>query len=132
MRRSRAPRAEAHSRSSMASSAKAKAAPASLRCSARAHGGARLVSFPVLDSQRQLVHLECPLRLQLEAQGPFETAARWLPLALRGRLTAAIDERAVELALAEIERDGHARCVNVSTASLLDSAFVARARTLLM
>ncbi|TMH33422.1 MAG: EAL domain-containing protein [Betaproteobacteria bacterium] len=96
------------------------------------HGRARLVSFPVLDSQRQLVHLECPLRLQLEAQGPFETAARWLPLALRGRLTAAIDERAVELALAEIERDGHARCVNVSTASLLDSAFVARARTLLM
>jgi len=98
---------------------------------ALSHGRARLVCFPVIDVQRQLVHLECPLRLQLESQGPFETAARWLPLALRGRLTAAIDERAVELALADNERDGLARCVNLSSASLADSGFAARLRTLL-
>jgi diguanylate cyclase (GGDEF)-like protein len=94
-------------------------------------GRARLVDFPLIDAQGQLIHLECPLRLQLEPHGAFETAARWLPLALRGRLTAAIDQRAVELALAAIERDGRARCVNLSSASLADSAFAARLRTLL-
>jgi EAL domain-containing protein (putative c-di-GMP-specific phosphodiesterase class I) len=94
-------------------------------------GRARLVSFPVLDARSELIHLECPLRLQLDAGGAFETAARWLPLALRGRLTPAIDERAVELALAEIEHDRRARCINLSSASLQDSAFAARLRALL-
>ena len=99
---------------------------------ALAHGRVRLVSYPVLGAQRQLVHLECPLRLQLEAGGPFETAARWLPLALRAKLTADIDERAVALALAEIARDAQPRCINLSTASLADSAFAARLRALLL
>ena len=99
---------------------------------ALAHGRLRLVSFPVIDAQRQLIHLECPLRLQLELDGPFETAARWLPLALRSRLTALIDARAVELALSEIERDDKPRCVNLSSASLADSTFAARLRALLL
>lgn len=99
---------------------------------ALAHGRLKLVAFPVIDAERRLVHLECPLRMQLEAGGAFETAARWLPLALRARLTARIDERAVELALADIERDGEARCVNLSSASLADSAFAARLRALLL
>jgi diguanylate cyclase (GGDEF)-like protein len=94
-------------------------------------GRARLVSFPLLDARGELIHLECPLRLQLDPGGAFETAARWLPLALRGRLTAIIDERAVELALAAIADDRHARCVNLSSASLHDSAFAARLRALL-
>lgn len=92
---------------------------------------ARLVRFPVIDAQRQAIHLECPLRLQLEASGAFETAAHWLPLALRSRLTAGIDELAVGLALQDIGVDGQARCVNLSAASLLDSGFAARLRGLI-
>jgi diguanylate cyclase (GGDEF)-like protein len=88
----------------------------------------RLVSYPVIDAGRQLVHLECPLRLQLDAGGPYEPAARWLPLALRGKLTPLVDERAVELALAETARDGRPRCINLSGASLADSAFASRLR----
>jgi diguanylate cyclase (GGDEF)-like protein len=99
---------------------------------ALARGRARLVSFPLIDARRELIHLECPLRLQLEPQGLFETAARWLPLAMRTRLTAPIDERAVELALADIERDSRPRCVNLSSGSLLDSAFASRLRTMLL
>src|SRR5205814_1903952 len=98
---------------------------------ALAHGRLHLVEFPLLDAKRELIHLECPLRLQLDPQGPFETASRWLPLALRSRLTALIDERAVELALVEIGRDGRGRCVNLSSASLADSAFASRLRSLL-
>lgn len=92
---------------------------------------AKLVRFPVLDAQLQPVHQECPLRLQLEANGGFETAARWLPLALRSRLTAAIDELAVSLALEDIAHGGQPLCVNLSPASLLDSGFAARLRGLL-
>lgn len=91
----------------------------------------RLMEFPMLNAQRQLVHLECPLRLQLEPEGPFEPAARWLPLALRSRLTADVDECALALALNASSHDGQARCVNLSPASLLDSAFSARLRALL-
>lgn len=95
-------------------------------------GRMKLVGFPVLDAQGELVHLECPLRMQFDANGPFETAARWLPLALRARLTAHIDERAVELAIDAIAADGHARCVNISSASLGDSSFAARLRARLI
>jgi EAL domain-containing protein (putative c-di-GMP-specific phosphodiesterase class I)/HAMP domain-containing protein len=91
----------------------------------------RLMEFPVLNAQRQLLHLECPLRLQLETPGAFEPAARWLPLAVRSRLTGAIDERALTLALQAAEHDGLPRCVNLSPASLLDSGFTSRVRALL-
>ena len=88
----------------------------------------RLMEFPVLNVHRQLVHLECPLRLQLESDGGFEPAARWLPLAARSRLTVDIDERALTLALQAAHHDGQVRCVNLSPASLADSGFAARLR----
>jgi diguanylate cyclase (GGDEF)-like protein len=94
-------------------------------------GRTLLGSFPVVDANRRLMHLECPLRLQLELEGPFEVAAHWLPLAVRSRLTCDIDVRAVTLALEAIDQDGQARCVNLSPASLLDSGFAARLRVLL-
>jgi diguanylate cyclase (GGDEF)-like protein len=94
--------------------------------------GARLAHYPLINRVSELVHCECPLRLQLEADGAFEPAARWLPLALRSRLTAAVDERAVALALADIANDGMARCINLSAASLTDAGFAARLRVQLM
>lgn len=93
-------------------------------------GRVRLASYPVIDARRELIHLECPLRLQLDPQGRFEAAAHWLPLALRSRLTALVDERAVALALAAIAGDGRARCVNLSSASLADGNFAAHLRAL--
>jgi diguanylate cyclase (GGDEF)-like protein len=91
----------------------------------------QLVEFPVVDRAGRLLHLECPLRLQLEPGGAYEPAVRWLPLALRTRLTSAIDAHAVGLALQHIVRDHQARCVNLSPASLADVAFVAALRDLL-
>jgi len=89
---------------------------------------ARLSQFPLLGREGQVLHLECPLQLQLEADGPFEPATRWLPLAVRSRLTAEVDLLAVSLALEAIARDGKLRCVNIAPASLLDGSFVARLR----
>ena len=93
------------------------------------HGRAQLADFPVVNQAGVLLHLECPLRLQLDLNGPFETAAHWLPLAIRSRLTCHVDERALALALDAIARDGRPRGVNISPASLLDSGFAARLRT---
>ncbi len=95
-------------------------------------GRTRLVTFPLIDARHQVVHLECPLRLQIVPGSAYEPAARWLPLALRSRLTSVIDDSAIQRALSDIARDGRARCINVSTASLFDSGFTARVRTLLM
>lgn len=98
---------------------------------ALAGGRAKLASFPLIDAMHALVHLECPLRLQVHPGGAFEVAARWLPLALRARLTTDVDVRAVALALEAIAGDSVPRCVNLSPASLADASLAPRLRALL-
>ena len=88
----------------------------------------QLMRFPVVGSSGQLVHHECPARLQLDAGGEFEPAATWLPMALRCGLISQIDETAVVMALSQITEDGQDRGVNLSPASLADSSFVPRLR----
>lgn len=95
-------------------------------------GRVMLALYPVLDQTGRLMHMECPLRLQIDPQGPHEPAARWLPLAVRGRLTAALDERALALALEGAAADGQARAVNIAPASLADSGFAGRMRVQLL
>ena len=94
-------------------------------------GRARLVEFPVRDRDGVLLHLECPLRLQLHEDGAFETASSWLPHALRGRLTPQTDRAALALALAAIDADGEPRCVNIAAASLHDIGFASELTALL-
>ena len=97
------------------------------RCIARAlvKGHVTLAAFPVCTPDGRQLHLDCPLRVRLHALGPLETAARWLPLASQNRMCAALDERAVQLALQAIARDGQARCINLATQSLESEVFVA-------
>jgi EAL domain-containing protein (putative c-di-GMP-specific phosphodiesterase class I) len=95
---------------------------------ALAAGEARLAEYPVLQHDGRLMHLECPLRLPLEAGSAPAAAAHWLPLALRCHLTPLIDLHAAHLALAAIARDGLQRSVHVAAASLADPGFAARMR----
>jgi EAL domain-containing protein (putative c-di-GMP-specific phosphodiesterase class I)/GGDEF domain-containing protein len=95
-------------------------------------GRVRLATYPVVDAQGRLLHLECPLRMQLDEDGRFEAAAHWMPLAMRSRLTSEVDERALALALADIAHDGRPRSINLSPASLADSGFAARLRAALL
>lgn len=88
-------------------------------------GRVELGSFPVCTADGRVLHLDCPMRLQLEPGGPYEPAARWLPQAARARLCAEVDERAVELALEAIEEDGQARCINMAAQSMGVSDFMA-------
>jgi len=91
----------------------------------------KLMRFPVINRELILVHHECPMRLQLQAGGPFEPASQWLPMALRSGLIAQIDEMAVQLALEHISQDLQPRGVNLSPASLADSSFIPRLRSML-
>jgi EAL domain-containing protein (putative c-di-GMP-specific phosphodiesterase class I)/GGDEF domain-containing protein len=95
------------------------------------HGRVKLAEFPLLDAAGALVHLESPLRLQLEPGGAFEPTARWLALAVRVRMTSDVDLCAVALALSESAGDGKPRCVNLAPASLADIHFASRLRALL-
>ncbi|MCG3188442.1 MAG: hypothetical protein LKCHEGNO_00432 [Burkholderiaceae bacterium] len=88
-------------------------------------GRSSLAEYPVRDARGALLHLDCPLRVQLQRDGVFEPASNWLALATRSRLTTALDSRAIALALQAIDRDGIARCVNLATASLQATEFVA-------
>ncbi|WP_140627736.1 bifunctional diguanylate cyclase/phosphodiesterase [Methylibium rhizosphaerae] len=88
----------------------------------------QLGSYPLQDRDGRILHLECPLRLQLEPGGEFLAATEWLPMAMRTRLVSQVDEAAVVLALDEIARDRRPRGVNLSSASLQDSAFLPRLR----
>jgi predicted signal transduction protein with EAL and GGDEF domain len=92
--------------------------------SALAEQRTQIGEYPVLDAQAQLIHLECPLRLQLDPQGPYQPAAKWLPLARRCGLAPQVDAAAVGLALAAIGQDSQPRAVNIELASLAAPGFV--------
>jgi len=95
-------------------------------------GRLRLVQFPVVNALGALIHQECPMRLQWDDEGDFESAAQWLHMAMRCGFLPKIDEQAVRLALKAIERDGVPRGVNVSVASLQDPGFAHRLGEILL
>ncbi len=88
-------------------------------------GRVELGAFPVCTADGRVLHLDCPMRVQLEPGGAFQPASRWLAQAARARLCAAVDETAVQLALQAIEEDGQARCINIAAQSLGVSDFMA-------
>jgi EAL domain-containing protein (putative c-di-GMP-specific phosphodiesterase class I) len=88
-------------------------------------GRTRIAEFAVLDRAGCLIHLECPLRVQLRPGGDYEVAARWLALAGRSRLLPQVDLAALDLALRAIAADGRPRAVHVAWPSLAAAGFVA-------
>lgn len=93
---------------------------------ALAEGRARLAEFEVLGPAGQLIHVECPLRVQLSPGGEYHAADRWLALARRSRLLPQVDLAAVALALQAIQADGRPRAVHVAAASLASATLVAQ------
>ena len=88
-------------------------------------GRVELGAYPVRSADGRQLHLDCPLRVQIEPGGPMEPASRWLAQAIRSRLCAAVDEKALALALQATMHDGLARCVNVAAQSVCSAEFVA-------
>ncbi len=90
---------------------------------ALAQGRVQLGAYPVVDAAGALIHLECPLRVQLLPGGEYQVARRWLALATRSRLLHEADLAAARLALAAVDVDGRPRCVHVAPRSLLHAGF---------
>lgn len=83
----------------------------------------RLAEFPVVDRHGVLIHLDCPLRVQMRPDGDHEAASRWLALARRSRLMPQVDLAALGLALRAIEADEQPRAVNLWLPSLEEPGF---------
>ncbi|MBK7059581.1 MAG: EAL domain-containing protein [Rubrivivax sp.] len=92
-------------------------------------GRVALGAYPVLDRHGHVLHLECPLRVQVRPGAEFEAAARWMPVALRYRLMTQIDLAGLELALSACQADGQARCIHVAAESLATAGFVSAVRS---
>ncbi|MFA7292480.1 MAG: EAL domain-containing protein [Rhodocyclaceae bacterium] len=80
----------------------------------------RLVSFPVVGLEGQLIHRECPLRLMFDEDGEWQPAGRFLPVAERLKLTPQLDLAAVALGLDELEArpDLTGLAINLSASSI--------------
>ncbi len=87
-------------------------------------GRMRLDEQPVRVADGRLLHLSCTLQLQLDPGGTFEPASRWFALAVRTRLAAMADSRAIGLTLRAIAADGRARSLQLAGESLATPGFV--------
>jgi predicted signal transduction protein with EAL and GGDEF domain len=83
----------------------------------------RLIEFPVTGNGGQLLHLECPLRLQASEGGEWLAAGSFMPIASRLSMTTELDLAAARLALARIAAGAPAVAVNLSGESILDASF---------
>ncbi|MBS1144804.1 MAG: diguanylate cyclase/phosphodiesterase [Proteobacteria bacterium] len=86
----------------------------------------RLIDFPVAGNTGQLLHFECPLRLQATEDGEWLTAGSFMPMASRLSMTTELDLAATRLALERISAGAPAVAVNLSGESILDASFRAR------
>lgn len=86
----------------------------------------RLIDFPVAGNGGQLLHLECPLRLQAMEDGEWLAAGSFMPMASRLSMTTELDLAAVRLALERIAAGAPAVAVNLSGESIREAGFRAR------
>lgn len=91
----------------------------------------RLVEFPVANSSGQLMHIECPLRLQASEGGEWLTAGSFMPMASRLTMTSELDLAAARLALERIAAGTAAVAVNLSGESIFNASFRQRLQTLI-
>lgn len=91
----------------------------------------RLIEFPVAASSGQLLHIECPLRLQATENGEWLTAGSFMPMASRLAMTSDLDIAATRLALARISGGTPAVAVNLSGESIFDPVFRNRLQSLI-
>lgn len=92
----------------------------------------RLIEFPVAAHDGELLHLECPLRLQAGENGEWLAAGSFMPMATRLSMTAELDLAATQLALRRIAEGTQAVAVNLSGESLVSGAFIQQLHTLII
>ncbi len=98
------------------------------------NGWLRLVGLPVVGfGQQKLLHQECPLRMRFLAEGEWQTAGKFLPMATRLQMTAELDIAATRLAINQLASEPNSPnlAVNLSGESLQSEAFRKKMRELI-
>lgn len=91
----------------------------------------QLASFPVKTTLNQLVHQESPVRLQLETNGAWRTAAEFIPWAITLDLITNIDDLVIDLAINALKLGSAPIGLNVSTRAMCNATYVQRLSELL-
>lgn len=89
-------------------------------------GRVSLKTFPVLATDGAEIHLEAPVRLRLERDGPWLTAGEFMPWAARTGQLARVDEAVLSLALNLLASSRGSVCINLSAASICDPQTIER------
>lgn len=92
--------------------------------------GPELAYFPVLDAHGDILHYECPARLNLG--GDWQTAGVFIPWITRFDMEPALDLAVVKKALLNLHTDPKPVGINLSAASITNTQFVNELRALLV
>lgn len=91
--------------------------------------GPELGYFPVVNADGQILHYECPARLNLA--GEWQTAGVFIPWITRFNMEPALDLAVVKKALNNLQTDPKPVGINLSAASITNTQFVNDLRALL-
>ncbi len=95
-------------------------------------GRLMLASFPVLSNKQEIIHYECPARLQLVEDGPWVPAGEFIAWATQLGLVAQLDRLAFETAVQSLTNDkSKPIALNVSTSGMCDPHYHAAISKLL-
>lgn len=83
----------------------------------------RLAAYPVCTVGGELIHRELMLRVRIEEQGEWLPAGQILPMAIRLKLTGALDLAALDLALDQSAESADVIALNISAESIEHEEF---------
>lgn len=81
-----------------------------------------LTSYPVTDLKGELLHNECPARLQIDEKQ--YTAAQFLPWINRFDHAIELDKEVINLALDKLTKNTESICINLSAQAIADDQFI--------
>ncbi len=91
----------------------------------------KLAKFPVISIGGELIHNESPVRLQLEKDGAWISAAEFIASAIKLDLITRIDDMVVEFAIQSIAGGSQAIGLNVSTGAMCNPIYLHKLTDLL-
>ena len=95
------------------------------------HKRIKLEQYPVLSTNGDLIHLESPVRLQLQENGDWSCAGEFIHWATELNLIKEIDELVLETAISLLSHHAQAICLNVSAVAMCDRKYVRKAAKLI-
>lgn len=91
----------------------------------------KLAAYPVANTTGELIHHESPVRLQLEKDGAWISAAEFISWAIKLDLITRIDHAVVTFAVESLAQGGQPIGLNVSSGAMCNPAYIQKLAALL-